>query len=295
MATLTTLAPTVTVDDVVEVIDRDGGVIIEDFVDDETLAGLWSDLGPHLDRQSYGTEGFAGFATRRLGGLFGLTEHCVPLVRHPLYVGAADHYLKRPTHVWIGDDRVEVVPNYQIGVTQVIQLHPGQGAQGLHRDDMVFQWRHPTFGREARVQIMLAMSDFTAENGGTLTIAGSHRWDDERQPHIDEAENTVMRAGSVCVFVGSTYHGGGTNRSDSPRTGLTITLDLGMLRQEENQYLAVPVDVVRRYPEDIQRLLGYTPCPPFMGYIIEDGQFTDPNILVSGVRGAHVTDMYSTL
>ncbi|WP_274008958.1 phytanoyl-CoA dioxygenase family protein, partial [Escherichia coli] len=73
-------------------------------------------------------------------------------------------------------------PDIQVGVTQAIQIHPGQGVQPLHRDDSVWLWRHPGYNREARVQIMIAITDFSEENGGTLVIPGSHKWDDERMP-----------------------------------------------------------------------------------------------------------------
>ncbi len=105
-----------------------------------------------------------------------------------------------------------------------------------------------------------------------------------------------MAAGSAIVFLGSTYHAGGANRSDGPRTGLTITLDLGFLRQEENQYLVVPREIVLGYPERIQRLLGYNACPPLMGWVEIDGQMNDPHVLLEdwGAAGPAAADMFAT-
>ena len=57
----------------------------------------------------------------------------------------------------------------------------------------------------------------------------------------------------------------GTNTSDSNRIGLTIGLDLGYLRQEENAYLTYPTEVVKTFDEDIQQLLGWSVCPPGTG------------------------------
>ncbi|MGA4816153.1 phytanoyl-CoA dioxygenase family protein [Pseudomonas aeruginosa] len=54
-------------------------------------------------------------------------------------------------------------------------------SQPLHGDDALL-WRHPQYGREARLQLMLAVHDFTEENGATRVIPGSHQWDDERVP-----------------------------------------------------------------------------------------------------------------
>ena len=295
--TLTSLsAATASVDDVCDVIHSDGGIIVEGLLDSPTLDGLWTDLGPVLSNVGWGQDDFSGNRTRRVGAVFARTRHAATVVVHPLFHGAAEHFLQRPVATWLGETRTETTASIQIGGTQAIQIHPGEGAQPLHRDDLVFQWRHPTFGREARVQIMVALTDFTANNGGTLVVPGSHLWDDERQPRADEAVSTEMAAGSGLIFLGSTYHGGGTNRTDHPRTGLTLTLDLGFLRQEENQYLSVPIEQVRTYPERIQRLLGYNACPPLMGWVEVNGQMNDPHVVLEDWDGGRppAADMFST-
>jgi Phytanoyl-CoA dioxygenase (PhyH) len=293
---LTTLAGTAALDDVTAVIERDGGVIVEGLVPRPALAGLWEDLGPRLAAVGWGQDDFSGSRTRRVGAIFAHTRHAVDVVTHPLFLGAAEHFLQLPVASWLGEERTQTTASIQIGGTQAIQIHPGEGAQGLHRDDLVFQWRHPTYGREARVQAMIALSDFTADNGGTLVVPASHRWDDDRIPRRSEAVPAEMAAGSALIFLGSTYHAGGANRSDAARTGLTITLDLGFLRQEENQYLVVPRDVVRGYPERVQRLLGYNACPPLMGWVEIDGQMNDPHVLLEGwgAGGPSAADMFAT-
>lgn len=277
MTGLTKLSSDAAVGDVIAVLERDGGVIIEDFLTPETLAGLRGDLLPKLDRQSVGRDGFAGFKTRRLGALFAHTRHCVEIATHPLYLKPAEHFLCRPREVWVGGDKLSLAADVRIGVTQAIQLAPGQGAQPLHRDDTVFLWRHPTKGREGRVQIMCALSDFTAENGGTLVIPGSHLWDDERKPEMSEAVPTVMRAGSALIFLGSTFHAGGANTTTSEyRTAAGLALDAANMRQEENMYLSMSSEQVASYSEQIQRLLGWSAGTNHMGWVEVDGQMIDP-------------------
>lgn len=277
---LTTLDCTTSLDELLAVIDRDGGVIVRDFLDANTTAGLESDLRPILDNHGWGQDEFMGKRTRRLGGLFKNTKHGAAIVRQPLFRGAAEHYLSKPEHVWVGEEYAEVTPNYHVGATQVIEIYPGEGGQDLHRDDMVWQWRHPKGGRQARVQVMVAVSDFTAENGGTMVVPGSHKWGDDRQPMIEEAEPTVMKAGSALIWLGATFHAGGKNVSDVPRTGITVTFDIGFLRQEENAYLTYPPEVAKQFDPDIQQLIGYQACPPFMGYIEIDGILRDPSALL---------------
>lgn len=278
---LTTLPNTATVEDVVEVIMRDGGVIIADLIAPATVSGLLADLQPVLDKVDGGEDDyFAGKRTRRAGGIFARTEHVVDVALNPIYHGAAKKILQQPIDVWLGEDRTTISSDIQIGVTQAIQIMPGQGAQPLHRDDISFLWRHPAYGREARVQIMVALSDFSAANGGTLVIPGSHRWDDERKPLRSEAVPTEMSTGSALIWIGSTYHGGGDNTTSTPRTGLTIAYDLTNLRQEENQYLSVPVETVKKLPEEVRRLLGWSSGKNFMGYVEVGGQMVDPHTLL---------------
>lgn len=289
MPDLQRLGPNSDVDSVTAAILADGGAIIENFLSPETLEGLRRDLYPLLDRTQGGADdAFDGTRTRRISALFARTRHMAEIALHPLYIGPAENILRKPVESWVGERRVSTTPDIRIGVTQAIQIGPGQGAQPLHRDDGAFLWRHPDYGREARLQVMVAITDFTRENGATLVIPGSHRWDDHRKPEISETIPAVMSAGSALLFVGSTFHAGGCNvTTDQYRTGLTMTFDLANVRQEENMYLALPKEVVRSYPERIQRLLGWTSGTNHMGWVEIDGRMADPIVLLrDGVGGA---------
>jgi ectoine hydroxylase-related dioxygenase (phytanoyl-CoA dioxygenase family) len=269
-STLTTVPGTAGLDDVVEVVERDGAVIIEDFVDADTTAALWSDVEPLLDKQSDGDGRLVGEKTRIVGTLIRYSTHSLTVVRQPLFLGTARHFLQRPVRAWLGEQRIALTPTIQLSVSRAIQTWPGVALQPLHRDDTSHLRTHP--GPDSRVQIMLAATPFTARTGATRVIPGSHRWDDERAPRETEAVPAVMRPGSALLWLGSTYHGAGANTSDGPRTGLTYAFDLGNLRQEDNQYLSLPLSEVRPLPEDIQRLLGFEPCPPMLGLC----DMTDP-------------------
>lgn len=277
MSQLTRLKRAASTDDVIAILERDGGVIIEGFLNHDLLSGLRTDLLPRIAERSTGRDSFSGGMTRRLGALFAHTRHCAPVVTDPLFLPVAEHFLRHSHEVWVGDVRHTFMSDVRIGVTQAIQIGPGQGAQPLHRDDNAFMWQHPTHGREGRLQIMLALSEFTAENGATLTIPGSHLWDEQTRPDPASAIPAEMEAGSALLWLGSLFHAGGANRtSDQYRTGVTIALDVSTVRQEENMYLALEPAVVASYPPEIQRLLGWSAGSNAMGWVERDGQMIDP-------------------
>lgn len=282
--TLTTVPGSASLDDVIAVMERDGGVIVGDFVSPAMLAELEADLLPKIDAVATGRDDFSGFRTRRMSALFAKSRRVADLVVHPLFLGAAAHFVNQPVVYGAGEHARAVRPGLRIGGSQLIQIGPGQGAQPLHRDHWAMLWRYPDYGRQVRVQIMVAVSDFTAENGATLVVPGSHTWSEDRVADPSEAVPAVMRAGSALLFLGSTHHGGGANRTtDEYRTGLTTGLDSAAVRQEENMYLALSPEVVRSYPEQIQRLLGWSHTPEtFMGWVEIDGEMADPIRLLGG-------------
>jgi ectoine hydroxylase-related dioxygenase (phytanoyl-CoA dioxygenase family) len=292
MSTLTTLESTASVEEAIAIVERDGGVIIKDFFDSATVEELHKEIDVAMAATPWGQDDFSGHRTKRLYGIFQHTKHAATAVRHPHYAGLAKHFLEVPKPVYVGEDLIELTPTYQVGVTSIIDIHPGEGAQPLHRDDTVWQWTHPEGYRQARVQIMVAVTDFSADNGGTMVVPGSHKWDDNRGPRVDEAVPTEMSSGSALIWVGGTFHGGGTNTSDSNRIGLTIGLDLGYLRQEENAYLTYPTEVVKTFDEDIQQLLGWSTCPPGTGFVDYQGTMADPIFLLKD--GAEATNTYAT-
>ena len=98
-------------------------------------------------------------------------------------------------------------------------------------------------------------------------IPGSHRYDDKLQLSVADTEPAEMQAGSVLFYTGALYHGAGANRSDATRTGINLTYAVSWLRQEENQYLAVPQQLARELPEPLLRLIGYARGAYALGYV----------------------------
>jgi len=247
------LPATSTVEEVAEVLAADGGAIIDRLVDPGIFDAMRSELAPFMADTPYGDD-FSGHRTRRTGGLVARAPSSHQLVMHPLVAGAVGSVLAHATA-------------FQLHLTQIISIEPAQDAQYIHRDQWAFDFFSFPTGYEVTCNTIWAMTDFTEENGATRLIPGSHRLDDKLVFTQDDTEPAEMERGSVLLYTGAMYHGGGANRSDAPRNGVNITYCAGWLRQEENQYLSVPPEIARELPDDLLRMIGYAPGAYALGYV----------------------------
>jgi ectoine hydroxylase-related dioxygenase (phytanoyl-CoA dioxygenase family) len=235
---------------------EDGAVIVEELLDTDLLERFNAQLDPLLAGASPDHDGkfvneaiawFFGAQTRHVTGVAGKSSvFATEVLPHPVYLGVCDTVLG---------------PNcasYVLNIAHVLDRGPGSEQQYLHRDEVV--WVHlPRPHAEIQLASVIALVDFSAENGATRVVPGSHRWPDDRRPTNDELVPAEMHAGSAVIYLGSTIHGGGANvTAGNRRRGMHVSYCAGWLRTEENQYLAVPVDVVRELPRRSQELLGYT-------------------------------------
>jgi ectoine hydroxylase-related dioxygenase (phytanoyl-CoA dioxygenase family) len=212
------------------------------------------ELAPHLAATACGPDDFAGRRTRRTGGLVARSATCRELVQHPLVLGAVKSVLAKAT-------------SFQLHLTQVIAIGPGEPAQAIHRDQWAFDFFPFPKGYEVQCNTIWAMTDFTAENGATRVIPGSNQYDDGLRFQEKDTIPAEMEQGSVVFYTGSLYHGGGANRSHATRYGVNLTYNASWLRQEENQYLSVPLEIARTLDPALLRLIGYARGAYALGYV----------------------------
>ena len=255
------------IDDVEAALRAWGCVVVERLVADDVMDRIQADLEPYLRATPAGGDEFTGFNTRRTGSLLARSRDFGALAAHPTVLGALDRVL------------ADHATSYQLHLTQVIEIGPGEPAQFVHRDQWAFDFFPFPAGFEVECHTMWAMSDFTEENGATRVIPGSHQWEDKLRPTADQTVAAEMAKGSVLFYLGSLYHGGGANNSAAPRRGVNVGYTLSWLRQEENQYLACPPEVARELPEDLARLAGYRRGAYALGYY---GDLRDPFDAVTG-------------
>jgi hypothetical protein len=256
-------------DDVAAVLADDGCVSVAELVSPQVMDDIHREMAPYIEATPMGPDDFSGHRTRRTGSMIARSHSFRPLANHPLVTGTLDRVL--------GDHAT----SYQLHLTQVIDIGPGEPGQLVHRDQWAFDFFPFPSGYEVECHVMWAMTDFTELNGATRVIPGSHKWEDKLRPAYDETVPAEMPKGSVFVYVGSVYHGGGANQSDEHRLGINVGYTLSWLRQEENQYLACPPDVARTIDEDLAKLIGYRRGAYALGYF---GDLQDPMEAVHGPR-----------
>ena len=249
-------------------LDQAGCVVLTNVTSHELMDQVRADLAGAMSATPLATEDspqeFYPANTRRITALLTRSKNSHELALHPQVNDLCQHHL--------GDN----CERYNLHVSAALEIGPGARKQVLHREDDPFDF-FPSPRPNLIVAAMWALSDFTADNGGTLLVPGNHKWPAARNAQPDEIVAAQMPKGSVLIWLGSTLHGAGANVSDDWRYGIILSYSLGWLRQEENQYLDMPPSVAADMPEAIRELVGY----PMHGSL----GFYDPK-----VAGAAVTE-----
>ncbi|MGE0621608.1 MAG: phytanoyl-CoA dioxygenase family protein [Pseudomonadales bacterium] len=252
MSALKSRPVTTATEEILSILQQDGALILTDVLTEPQLLALHQELTPYMEATGPGKDDFAGRSTTRTGALVARSPATRELVTHPAVLAAAKAFLD------------PYCLRFQLHLTQIIRLKPGQGKQLIHRDR--WAWGKYLKGIEPQLNTIWALSDFTEENGATQVVPGSVDWPDDRQATPEEICQAVMPAGSLLLYTGSVFHGGGENRSKADRIGINITYSLGWLRQEENQYLSCPPEIAKDFSLELQNLLGYTIGSYALGY-----------------------------
>lgn len=240
-------------DDLTNIIDHNGYIILEDMLDTTEILQLKNDLEPYFNDRVVSQAQFFGFRTKRIEALLNKSNIVQKMSTDKNVNNVVQHILG------------EHCDSYNLNLTQGIRINPNERAQILHPDSAMFPIENKPF--EFMVNAIWAYSDFTKENGATLVVPGSHKWSPDRSPKDEEIFAATMKAGSVLIYHASLLHGGGANTSNESRTGIAISYCLGWLRQSENQYLSYTLDDVNKFSLKLQRLIGYNVHRPNLGWV----------------------------
>jgi ectoine hydroxylase-related dioxygenase (phytanoyl-CoA dioxygenase family) len=242
---------------IIQVLHQAGALIIEGLLSKDQVQELNHELDKPLEAITSGSkhnvaaiQDFHGNNTKRLTNV---TTHS-RVFRHQVLENELVHAVaERVFHQDSG--------TYWMGAAQVIQIGPGNKAQVLHRD----QSQYPIFdllgskAPEATINFLVALTDFTEENGATRVIPGSHLWEDysDLGSHGQTIPAT-MRAGDAILMSGKTVHGGGANKTtEELRRGLAFTLQCSYLTPEEANPFIIGLETIKELSSRAQRILGF--------------------------------------
>lgn len=245
------------VSSIVAAVEQDGAVILDNVISKEFIAALREETDPYMNHTIDGEDPFAGFKTTRTGGLMIRSSKCRELIEHSSILEPCREFL------------APFCERVQLHLTQIIRIRPGEIAQTIHRDR--WAWGKHLSHLEPQFNTIWAITDFTKENGATQVVPGSTKWPDDQEIKPEQITQAEMKAGSVLVYSGSVFHGGGANNSDEDRIGINITYALGWLRQEENQYLTCPPELAKDLSRTLQELAGYAMGQYALGYFTPPG------------------------
>ena len=243
-------SPEANIAEVNNALDEAGCVLVSGLIGSDKRSAIVSELAQHMEAARViddddPNEFYPG-RTRRVTALLARSESVTnELVAHQMTRDVCDRFLL-PTGEF----------GYQLHVTAALEVGPGARKQILHREEDSF-----TFFDLPRpnliVASMWAMSNFRADNGATLLVPGSHRWDKSREARTEEIVKAEMSAGSVLFWLGGLLHGAGANTTNDSRYGVILTYSAGWVRQEENQYLDIPEERLAVLPPEVRRLAGF--------------------------------------
>lgn len=240
-----------------QLLDR-GYCIIPALLPESRIVPLAADLAPHFAETPTSEGPFYGSDTKRFGGLLARSSHAAALVQHNLVLGI----VKTVLGPWCDE--------IALNLTQAIELMPNSIEQVPHRDQDMWPCSRlvaPEHKIEFLVNVMWPFTPYTNENGATRIWPGSHRRQSEQLPDPADAISAEMSPGSALLFLGSTLHAGGANRTLAPRRGMIVSYTLGWLKPYELQWLVYPPEVARQFPAGLAALAGYRIHRPNLGNV----------------------------
>jgi ectoine hydroxylase-related dioxygenase (phytanoyl-CoA dioxygenase family) len=233
-------------------IERDGYTIVEDAIEPELVTSLAEDLA-RLERVLHAGPAQNAFEGTRTVRIYNLLVHGQLYERVPVH----------PNVLPIVEGVLDA--GCMISSLSSIRIGPGEAEQPIHADDMVI----PLVKPHAAIvcNSMWALTDFTDANGATRLVPGSHCRESPAYGAEIASIPAEMRRGSVLVWHGSLWHGGGANRTGEPRLGLAMNYCAGFIRQQENQQLGIPREIARRFSPRLRELVGYGIYRGLIGHI----------------------------
>lgn len=257
-------------EEICAIVEEDGSVVIEGVFSKDQIDRVNAEFDPHLEatvagaiapahlretlapgqRVTQGGKFEWGRNTKQVHDLIPRSKtYREEILEADIFTSICDVvYAKDPFSYWLID-------------SEIIEVGPGSTPQTLHRDlDRYYPFidMGPA-GPEVTSTFILPLVDFTAENGGTRMIPGSHKWPDYHDRGSQDMTIAVeAKAGDLLYFTGKVVHGSGGNTSAAAyRRALSFGFQPGFLTPKATFPFALDHELARTLSPRLQRMLGF--------------------------------------
>ncbi len=251
-----------------EEITQQGYTVVRDAIAPELVSELKDTLARFEDQQkmTFSNNDFEGFKTARIFNLLNYDQIFAQIPIHPNLLPVGEAILDQ---------------GLLLSSISAIAMHPGESVQPIHADTQLLNLTRPHVS--ISIACMVALSDYTANNGATRIIPGSHLLPDnpEYGAEFPDAIPVEFKAGSALFFDSQLWHGGGANNTSESRIGVVFAYCAGWTRPQENLLLGLSRERVQTLPRRLQELLGYSIYKGQWGHI----ERQDPIELIGSTPG----------
>ena len=154
----------------------------------------------------------------------------------------------------LGDDCV-------LSDISVNSIGPHTEGAAWHVDAPLGQLPEPLPEFPLTLQNVWMLDDFTAENGATRVVPGSHKR--RRRPawaggRMEDEVILTAPAGSMAVWLSNTWHRVGPNSTDYPRRAILCYYDRSWIKPFSDYRTSIPRELLERYSPTLRYLLGFS-------------------------------------
>ena len=233
--------------EILQALERDGGVIVRNYIDAPLCSRLRKDFTRGIEEEPWcntdgpGEDEFFGLMSKRLHGLLRHSTAAAATLTHPLACAIAGQLHGS---------------GFTASTGELMAIGPAEIKQSFHRDGD--SWHRAELDRELLISVNIALTPFTRDNGATVLIPGSHKWPHGRKPVAEDVAYAQMPAGAALIYSGRIFHSGGANTTADIRMGLYWGYIPGWLRPLEDFTVTLGEALLRDQNPEVQALLGYS-------------------------------------